>query len=206
MASSPEPSRIKSRRQLACVLRQAAQLEHLLACQYLFAGFTLRKQLSDFPAGGDEAAKQVIITRNQRWGFKVMQIARQEMEHLGIVTNLLGAIGEAPYFDRPNFPLPATLLPIDTPFLLQRFGRATLERFLAYERPDFLQVPDSWRAGGPRTAASGARTAASPSRTSSSSTKTSTPLSRACPPARSSSATPSARSTTTTRRSPPGWA
>lgn len=142
-------SKISSREQLACVLRLASQLEHLLACQYLFAGFSLRRELTDFPPGGDEKAKRMVMARNQRWGFKIMQIARQEMEHLGIVNNLLGALGEDPFFDRPNYPAPRSLLPINVPFVLQKFGRPTLERFLAYERPDFLSVPQAWSQGGP---------------------------------------------------------
>ena len=148
MAESDLPT-IESREQLVCVLRMASQLEHLLACQYLFAGFSMRKTLSDFPAGGDEEQKLLVMARNQRWEFKVMQIARQEMEHLGIVNNLLSALGEEPFFDRPNFPLPRTLMPIDAPFVLQQFGRQALERFLVYERPDFLKVPQEWRDGGP---------------------------------------------------------
>jgi len=143
-------TKICTREQLVCVLRSAAELEHLLTCQYLFAGFSLRRTLADFPPGGSEDAKRVVMTRNQRWGFKVMEIARQEMEHLGIVTNLLGSLGERPWFDRPNFPIPRTYLPINAPFVLQRFGRTTLERFLAYERPDYIQVPPEWSAGGPQ--------------------------------------------------------
>lgn len=82
MTGTSEPM-ITSREQLVCVLRSAAELEHLLSCQYLFAGFSLRRTLADFPQGGSEDEKRLVMTRNQRWGFKVMQIARQEMEHLG---------------------------------------------------------------------------------------------------------------------------
>jgi len=142
-------TKIKSREQLVCVLHMASRLEHLLACQYLFAAFTLRKDLRDFPAGGNENAKRLVMARNQRWGYKIMEIARQEMEHLGIVNNLLAALGEEPFFDRPNFPVPRSYLPIDAPFVLQKFGQTTLERFLAYERPGYLKVPDEWPAGGP---------------------------------------------------------
>lgn len=148
-AETSTATKITSRQQLVCVLRSAAELEHLLTCQYLFAAFSLRKTLDDFPPGGEVEAKQLVMARNQRWGYKVLEIARQEMEHLGIVTNLLGALGEAPFFDRPNYPVPATYLPIRAPFVLERFSRRTLQRFLAYERPDYLQVPDAWRAGGP---------------------------------------------------------
>lgn len=146
MTASPK---ITSREQLICVLRSAAELEHLLACQYLFAGFSLRRTLEDFPPGGSDEAKLLVISHNQRWGWKVMEIARQEMEHLGIVANLLGALGERPYFHRPNYPLPASYLPIGVPFVLEAFGQKTIERFLAYERPDYLTVPDAWRDGGP---------------------------------------------------------
>lgn len=149
MADRCDETKIQTREQLVCVLQMASRLEHLLACQYLFAAFSLRKDLSDFPPGGSENAKRLVMARNQRWAYKIMQIARQEMEHLGIVNNLLGALGEEPFFDRPNFPVPKLYLPIHAPFVLQKFGTETLQRFLAYERPNYLNVPEDWRAGGP---------------------------------------------------------
>src|SRR3712207_7075976 len=38
------------------------------------------------------------------WERHVLRVAREEMAHLGTVSNLLTAIGGAPQFRRPNFP------------------------------------------------------------------------------------------------------
>ena len=47
MSAKDEPL-IKTTEDLAAALRIAAELEHGLCCQYLFAGFTLRRTLDDF--------------------------------------------------------------------------------------------------------------------------------------------------------------
>jgi hypothetical protein len=90
---------IETREQLTSALTAAAELEHGLLLQYLFAAYSLEKWPSEAanitPARAD---------RCRMWERAVLHIARDEMVHLGMVCNLLSAIGEAPQFRRPNFP------------------------------------------------------------------------------------------------------
>src|SRR5256886_12046283 len=76
-------------------------------CQYLFAGATLKQNYGE---GGVTYGQ---LEQMRRWKSTIMAVARQEMEHLGIVTNLLTAIGEAPHFDRPEVPPPPSIPPLD---------------------------------------------------------------------------------------------
>ena len=131
---------IETPEQLAAALRIAAELEHGLCCQYLFAGFTLRRTLDDFadlPALSEDD-KRHVMALTQAWATQIMLVARQEMEHLAIVVNLQTALGQPPHLARPDFPVPRNTYPIDAHFCLERVDATTLERFLFYERPDYL--------------------------------------------------------------------
>ncbi len=135
----PESQGIRDRDELIAALHTASELEHGLCCLYLFAGFSLRNTLADFDGTpGDEHAKRVVMQRAQRWRSVVFEVARQEMEHLGIVINMLNALGDEPFFWRPDFPLPPEATPLLEPYVLERFGAATLRRFMAFERPDYF--------------------------------------------------------------------
>jgi hypothetical protein len=128
---NPEPGtqNVVMRNRLAELLAAAAQVEHDVLCQYLFAAATIKQHHAE---GGVSYAQ---LEQMRGWKSTIMEVARQEMEHLGIVTNLLTAIGEAPRFDRPDFPARASILPIDGPSRLVRFSdRATL-RFVCFEMP-----------------------------------------------------------------------
>jgi hypothetical protein len=132
-------SRIGSAEELAGALRIAAELEHGLCCQYLFAAFTLRRTLEDFAGvSTGEDAKRHVMALTQAWATQILTVARQEMEHLAIVINLQSALGEPPHLARPNFPVPLGTYPIKAHFCLERLEATTLERFLFYERPDYL--------------------------------------------------------------------
>ena len=95
---------VTHRRRLVALLTEAAELEHALMCQYLYAAFSMKRQV-------DEGVTWQQLELMRRWEASIMLIARQEMEHLGLVCNLLTAIGEAPWLTRPNLPLEAQALP-----------------------------------------------------------------------------------------------
>jgi hypothetical protein len=135
--ASNEP-KIANRDQLLTALKTGAEVEHLLCCEYLYAGFSIRRSLADFPPGGDESAHRVTLDRATPWLAQLYQIARQEMEHLGIVCNLLAAVGAEPHFERPNFPQPANRSLLNVPYCLDRFGLTSVQRFVWYERPENL--------------------------------------------------------------------
>ena len=129
------------------VLQHASQLEHNLCCLYLFAAFSLRKSLEDFPESdrSTEAGRKacyLVMNANRFREIELLRIARQEMEHLGIDQNLLAALGSAPYFARANFPIPANHHAIDLPFHLERFGTRSLACFMLFEKPDYITDVD----------------------------------------------------------------
>jgi hypothetical protein len=68
----------------------AAEVEHALLTEYLYAAYSLTP-------GPTAPAAQLRRT--------IVRIAVEEMGHLITVQNLLLALGEAPYFDRENVPL-----------------------------------------------------------------------------------------------------
>jgi Ferritin-like len=119
---------VHQRIRLAELLSEAAELEHGLMCQYLYAAFSLKRQ----PEEGVSWAQLELM---RRWEASIMLVARQEMEHLGLVNNMLTAIGEAPYFERPNFPLGSRHYQIDIPFKLERLTPGALSRFIEFEMP-----------------------------------------------------------------------
>ena len=117
------------RDRLAELLVAAAELEHGVVCQYLFAAFSMKRH----PDEGNVTWDQLELMR--RWESDLLLIARQEMEHLGLVANLLTAIGESPHFLRPAFPVPSDYYPVDDPPSLQRFGSDIVKRLIRLEQP-----------------------------------------------------------------------
>lgn len=136
--SLPEP-RIRNRADLINALTVASQLEHGLMLMYLFAGYSMKA----FPQelAGNAEPPEVLRNKLRNWESNILRVARQEMEHLGFVCNLLTAIGGNQYFDRPNFPQPKQFWPVDLPIELEKFSAETLLRFLAYEKPQNLTDP-----------------------------------------------------------------
>lgn len=126
---------IKSRSELIYLLTDAAELEHSLCCIYLFAAFSLKRSV-------DEGVSWSQLQHIQDWAQAILLIAREEMEHLGLASNLLTAIGGSPSFKRSNFPQPARYYPFD--LTLEPFSEATLKRFVCFERPVHIQPEDAF--------------------------------------------------------------
>ena len=122
-------TQVEKRNRLADLLTTAAQTEHDVMVQYLFAAFSLKKSMNE---GGVNYAQ---LEAMRGWATTMMQVARQEMEHLGLVSNLLTAIGEAPILHRPALPAPARALPMNLPSALDKFSPDTVLRFVCYEMP-----------------------------------------------------------------------
>ena len=77
---------IDTREELINNLTEAAELEHGLLCQYLFAAFSMKKH----PADGITWAQ---AERIRAWERNILEVAREEMAHLGTVSNMLTAVG-----------------------------------------------------------------------------------------------------------------
>ena len=127
---------IQTRDDLLFALTLAAELEHSLSCQYLYAAYALKKR----PDAGLTDAQAAAV---QGWATTLAEIARQEMEHLGLANNLLTAIGGAPHFRRPNFPQPPGAYGIALAAELEPLSLAALDRFIEYERPDAPPAPEA---------------------------------------------------------------
>ena len=86
-----------SRSALISLLSEACELEHGLACSYLYSAFTLKQSVSEKDLTWQEFQALRI------WAGQLYFIASQEMLHLSQAWNLLTAIGGTPYYMRPEF-------------------------------------------------------------------------------------------------------
>jgi hypothetical protein len=120
---------IKTRSDLLKLLCEAAELEHGIACSYLYAAFSLKRDIAE---GGMTWEEQQKV---RRWAAQIYFVASQEMLHLALVWNLTTAIGGTPYYFRPNFPQDKKYYPIRVPIALEPFGPHSLRRFILYEHP-----------------------------------------------------------------------
>ena len=136
LAPPEEPFVIEHREALIYMLCEAAELEHGIMCQYLYAAFSLKQ--SDAEGLTDDEAEAV-----QRWRKHIFHIAAQEMLHLSLVQNLLSAIGAAPHLSRPNFPQPASHYPAGVHLALLPFGEESLRHFMFLERPEGMDIEDA---------------------------------------------------------------
>ena len=122
-------NQVKTREDLLYLLSQAAELEHSLACQYLFTAFSLKEST-------DEGISQAQLTKINGWRRTINKVSVQEMLHLAIASNLLTAIGGAPYFRRANFPQAKTYSSLKLKFSLAPFNETTLNRYICFELPN----------------------------------------------------------------------
>ncbi|HMG63214.1 MAG TPA: ferritin-like domain-containing protein, partial [Streptosporangiaceae bacterium] len=135
--AAPEaPFVIEHREALIYMLCEAAEIEHGIMCEYLFAAFSL-KQSADEALTADELAAA------KRWRKQVLRVAAQEMLHLALVQNLLTAIGGPPHLIRPNLPQPADLYPAGVQLALLPFGERALRHFMFLERPEGMDLDDA---------------------------------------------------------------
>jgi hypothetical protein len=118
------------------MLSEAASLEHMIMCEYLFAVFSLKRDVSE----GVTAAQLEAI---KQWERVVSFIATQEMLHLALVNNLLTAIGANPFFRHPNFPQYAKYYPPGVQLALLPFSEHALQHFLYVERPEGMDLEDA---------------------------------------------------------------
>ena len=103
-------------------------------CCYLFAAYSLRTT--------DETLDAETRAMLVRWRAAVIDIAKDEMTHLVLVSNLLSALGSAPHLTRPNFPVARGYHPAGIIVSLAPFDRATLDHFIYLERPEGVEIAD----------------------------------------------------------------
>ncbi len=144
-ADLPKPTEIMSvHDETIFFLQTAAEIEHSLLVQYLYASFSLgfvdrREDLSAMQ-------KDQAIT----WQSTIMTIAKQEMAHLITVQNLLRLIGGPLNFEREDFPFRSQYYPF--PFRLEPLTKESLAKYIAAEMPEKPDDPDGFVADALRRA------------------------------------------------------
>src|SRR5215472_8190354 len=134
---SAEPGlKVESREELVYLLGQACEIEHGLMCEYLYAQFSLKRGL-------DEGLSPAQLARVQAWEAALIGVIKQEMLHLALATNVLTAIGAAPHFERPNFPILSRWYPEGVQIALVPFGEEALRHFIYLERPEGMVLNDA---------------------------------------------------------------
>ncbi|HEV2862469.1 MAG TPA: ferritin-like domain-containing protein [Pyrinomonadaceae bacterium] len=115
--------------ELVRLLHEAAEIEHALLVQYLFAAFSVRPKYArlrgdnfEFDAGN------------------LMGVAIQEMTHLHQVNRFLVAVGAAPNLVRQDFPYEAAIYPFE--FNLEPLSRETVAKYVYTEAPANAVDPD----------------------------------------------------------------
>ncbi len=136
-ALTPEsPLTVESREELVYLLGEACELEHGLMCEYLYAQFSLKR-------GVEEGLTAEQLVRVQAWEAALIDVIKQEMLHLALATNILTAVGAAPHFERPNFPIWSRWYPSGVQIALLPFGEQALRHFMFLERPEGMDLADA---------------------------------------------------------------
>jgi hypothetical protein len=118
------------------LLHTAAEIEHALMVQYLYAAYSLVP--ADGPFQGNavpENAPDLI----REWRRTILGIAREEMAHLLSIQNLLRFVGGPLNLEREDFPFRAYLYP----FVLQLepLTKTSLAKYVSAEMPAETDIP-----------------------------------------------------------------
>lgn len=127
---------IEHRDALIYMLTEAAELEHAIMCQYLFAAFSLKTSIQE---GVDERQLRAI----NKWRKIITGVATEEMLHLALANNLLSSLGAAPRVGRPNLPQAGRYYPPGIELALVPFSERALRHFLYLERPEGISLQDA---------------------------------------------------------------
>jgi len=136
MVAAEPQLRVDTREELVYLLGEACEIEHGLMCEYMYAQFSLKRSV-------DEGLSPAQLARVQAWETTLIEVIKQEMLHLALATNVLSAIGAAPHFERPNFPILSRWYPPDVQIALLPFGEASLRHFMYLERPEGMSLRDA---------------------------------------------------------------
>ncbi len=130
------PIVIENRKELTYLLCLAAELEHGLMCEYLYAAFSLKQD-----AGPGVTPSQ--LEAAERWRSMILGVAKDEMLHWALVNNLLTAVGSSPYVSRPHLSGRVAGYPAGVQLALLPFGERALRHFVYLERPEGMEMEDA---------------------------------------------------------------
>jgi hypothetical protein len=117
---------LSPREKADALLTVAAEVEHALLVQYLYAAYSLKKGID--PNLNPDQQKAV-----RKWKGTVVEIAKEEMGHLMTVQNLRRVLGLGPTLARDNFPMLPGLFPFA--FHLGPISQKTLAEYVVAESP-----------------------------------------------------------------------
>ncbi len=103
------------------LLKEAAEIEHDLMVQYLYAAFSLKPSFAELVGYGVPEPTSVL------------GVAIQEMQHLRAVNSLLSELGYAPVLSRHDFPEEVSIYPFQ--FRLEPMSRESLAKYVYCEAP-----------------------------------------------------------------------
>ncbi|MGH3692878.1 MAG: ferritin-like domain-containing protein [Pseudonocardiaceae bacterium] len=113
---------LEPRDEVVFLLTAAAEIEHALMVQYLFAAYSVRVVEGDPHKTELESIQQLLI-----------QIAREEMGHLATVQNLLHLVGGPLNFNREHSPYASEIYPFR--FELEGVTPGSLAKYVTAESP-----------------------------------------------------------------------
>lgn len=117
--------------ELGRLLKEAAEIEHDLMVQYLYAAFSLKPTYAALVGDGAPTAENIL------------GIAIQEMQHLRAVNELLVALRFAPVLTRHDFPEEVDMYPF--PFRLEPLSRVSLAKYVYCEAPESAIQSRCWK-------------------------------------------------------------
>ena len=112
---------ISPRLELVRLLREAAEIEHSLMIQYLYAAYSVKPAYQELIGAGNPNTNDLL------------GVAIQEMQHLMDVNRLLVELGAAPVFIRQDFPYEPDIYPF--PLNLEPLSRESLAKYSFCEAP-----------------------------------------------------------------------
>jgi hypothetical protein len=118
------PPEFSPRDYVVYLLQMAAEIEHSLMVQYLYAAYSL----------GGPAVPERHRATVEEWREVVLGIAKEEMGHLISVENVLRLLGGAVHLDREDYPWGTEFYPF--PFKLERLSIESLARYVYAESPE----------------------------------------------------------------------
>ena len=117
------------------LLESAAEIEHALMVQYLYAAYSL-KSTDEVIDPAQQAALDDFA-----WPAVLFGIAREEMGHLLTVQNMLLLLGLPPNFEREDFPPRKEFYPFS--LHLERLSQKSLAKYVVAEAPfDATDIDD----------------------------------------------------------------
>lgn len=108
---------------LVFLLQTAAEIEHSLMVQYLYAGYSIT------PSFGTSEYDMLV-----QWKSTVLGVAVEEMGHLMTVQSILALLQAPVNFEREDYPFRSEFYPF--PFSLEPFSKASLAKYIIAEMPE----------------------------------------------------------------------